>query len=457
VTISFVTASKLKAYRLCPHRQKHEKYVESDATKFGNAFHDGIAVYFSGGDFPEAYRESAKKRGVPESEEPRALDCFAHVESSDRVAVVGDQIVTVESADGTVEFYGKRYFQVPMVENRWGLRGGMDLVDIRDDGRTLRIIDWKTGQGEEVDDLQLAVYALAAWRLYPGFERYETAFFYVEKGIYRATYWDTETLTGALHLVDDLAVKFLAERDWAPRLNQYCGYCSLRDGCKAFQESLKAAPELPAYAIEATVENLPRLLEARDRITAIEKAAKSIGDQLKDSVTKVLREAGPQTVDGRTHKVIEYSSSYDYDVAAIFEGVQRVIGRPPFEILSLSTGAFDAMVKGIEDKDKRAALEALKKDNGKEKGRTTKIVAEVAKRAPADSPAAEEKPKQKKEKPNLKYFVCVACGELHTERERPEKCRKCGIDASAMNESASMKDAKAFAADVAEAQKGKQS
>jgi len=221
MSTTFLSPSKLKSFRLCPHRHKNEKYVESPATAFGTAVHAGIAEYIKGGEFLAGYTAEALRKNVPSDQQARAIECFNRVIESPRVALNRENVLTVESADGdvTFDFKGegkKTFFQVEVIQGVWGLRGAMDLVDILDDG-TLRILDWKSGQSEEIDDLQLACYALAALKKYPGFPRIETAFFYVERGVYVPSFWNHDTLVGALEAVDRLAIEYVSVPAKRPR------------------------------------------------------------------------------------------------------------------------------------------------------------------------------------------------------------------------------------------------
>lgn len=386
--MEWVSASKLKMYRSCPFRQKNEQFQRNQAVEFGSAVHAGIASFFQGKQARAAYDEEAIKLGLPIELFHRAQTAFGNL-NHERVSVNPENIISIESSDFDVTFYGKKFFQVPVVDGVWGIRGSMDLVDIRDDG-TLRILDWKTGQSAEEDDLQLAMYALAAWKKYPGFKRTETAFFYVEKNIYQASYWDEETLVGALEYVDGLARKFIAEKEFPQTPNKNCKWCSLNKSCDAFKNQLLAEPDRATWDLEAKPENLPAIISHYEKIDAIAKAAYGIAESLKEKRNELLKTSGPVNIGGRTYQVKEQVSRYEYDLPQIFVKAQEILGRPPIEICSFDSGAFDDAMKTLE-KDQKKAMKEIKDSNKSVKSRSLKCFVSVAK------DVIEEKPENAKE------------------------------------------------------------
>lgn len=467
----FLSPSKLKSFRLCPHRHKNEKYVESDATKFGNAVHAGIAEYLRGGEFLTGYAAEALKRGVPADQQGRAIECFNRVVESPRVAIDRENVLAVESEGDMIpreyrevfDFKGegkKSFVKVEMVGGQWGLRGAMDLVDVRPDG-TLRILDWKSGYGEEIDDLQLACYALAAWKLFPGFTRIETAFFYMDRGAYvPSPIWTEETLVGALEAVDHLAVAYLNEKEWAPKLNKYCPYCTLKANCKAYSQSIVQTPDRPSWDIDATVENFPEILKRIEKIEAISKISYGILETLKEKRAAVLKTAGGTIkVGDHVWKGKEQAQSYEYDIGLIFTKAEELLGRPPFEILKLDSGAFDDLAKAQSDKVVKKALNKLKKDGAKLKSSVYKVSSAIAQEAPAEAeetddaaadptaaakapaiedaqivkpaetPAAEapatDEPKRAAPTPGFTHYVSQCCGAIRVSDVLVMECRDC--------------------------------
>jgi RecB family exonuclease len=385
--VEFISPSKLESFRRCPRRFRDEKFTESPATKFGGCVHAGLAEFFRGHNFWDGYNEAAKLAGVGEDYRARAEKCYLAVRESERLNINPDSIVTIESEDGEVSFNfkdGKKtFFQVEVVPGVWGLRGGMDFVDVMEDG-TFRIIDWKTGLTEQEDDLQLTCYALAAYLKYQ-VSQIEVAFFGLEKGgAYRSTRWDEESLKSAATYLDGLASAFLAAHkdknnpENFPEIpNKFCDYCSLKSKCAAFNQQVAAPPNPQLYEIEAKIENLPAIMEAFEKITAIKKAAESFEKDLNEKRKALLREHGPQKINGRLVKAIEYTTGYDYQVGEIFVKAQELIGRPPFEILKFDSGAFGDLCKSLPDQKK--ALEALVKELRTPAGKSVKVTASIAK------------------------------------------------------------------------------
>jgi RecB family exonuclease len=404
----YLSASKLKAYRMCPKRHHEEPFKESPAVNFGSAVHAGLAAYWRGGEFLPAYKKVAADKKVDPKEEARAIACYQTVRDHPRLEGLNvDHVLVVESEDGEVEFYGNKYFQVDIVQNQWGLRGGMDLVLILEDG-SLLIVDWKTGKTEEEDDLQLSCYALAARLKYPGFPTIKVAFCYLEQGgKWAASEWNDQTLPGALEYIDKLAKAYIVEKDWAPTPNKYCSYCTLKGKCPAYSKQLQAPVVKDEWDIKPTRENFGLICTAIEKLDAIEKAASKVKDALEEGQKAILAD-GPIMFDGREFFLAPGRKTYDYDLAPIFEEAGQVIGRSPLEALSFSSTGYDDMVKKLAelpgftpdtpDGDRKKALadarKALKtiKDNHKiGKPGKPKVSTRVGKDVPEDQEPAGEK------------------------------------------------------------------
>jgi len=379
--MEYLSPSKLKRFRTCPFQCKNEKFTRNPATDFGNAVHKGLAALLTGKDFWAAYRGEAGKLAIPKDKEEDAKACLEFAES---VSIDRESLITVESADGEVELYGNRYFQVN-IGKEWGIRGAMDVVFVDNNGG-LVILDWKTGQTKEEDDLQLAMYALAAWKKYGQFPYIVTKFAYVQQGFTQTTSWDAETLVGALEYLRPLAEDYLKaqrENKWPQTPHKWCKYCDLRDNCEAYNKQLAARPDRASYDIEPTLENLPTILEYHDKVKAIADAAYSIQQMMKEKYEKIMEQVGKVTIDGRTFELKEKVSCYNYDLPVIFGATQEIIGRPPLELCEYSSGGAKE-IKKLLDKENKKLFKTIIESNREVKSKAKTLTISIAKEAPQE-------------------------------------------------------------------------
>lgn len=379
--MEYLSPSKLKRFRTCPHQCKHEPFKRNPAVDFGNAVHKGLAAILAGKDFWAAYRGEAGKLAISKEKEEDAKACLEFAES---LNVDTSSIITIESADGDVEFYGNKYFQVDLGKE-WGIRGAMDAVFVDNNGG-LVILDWKTGQTKEEDDLQLAMYALAAWKKYGQFPYIVTKFAYVQQGFTQTTSWDAETLVGALEYLKPLAEDYLRakkENKWPQTPHKWCKYCDLKESCEAYNKQLEAKPDRPSYDIEPTLENLPAILEYHDKVKAIADTAYSIQQMMKGKYEQILAEHGKVTIGGRTFELKEKVSRYNYDLPVIFGATQEIIGRPPLELCEYSSNGAKLIEKQL-DKESKKLFKHIIESNREVKSKSITMAISIAKEAPQE-------------------------------------------------------------------------
>lgn len=379
--MEFVSASKLKTFRTCPYSLK-DKFKSSQATLFGDAVHTGLAAYLTGKEFLPAYRAKASLLGVPMDKEADAVKSFEFAES---LNIPIDNIITVESADGDKVYFDKKFFEIPFADS-WGIRGAMDLVYVADDGG-LVILDWKTGQTKEEDDLQLAVYALAAWKKYGSFPYIKTIYAYVQQGFTQTTFWDAETLVGALEYVKPLATEYFSaikSGNLPQKPHKWCKYCGLTETCEAYKKQLEAKPDRASYDIEPTLENLPAILEYHDKVKAIADTAYSIQAMMKEKYEAIFATHGKVTIGGRTFELKEKVSRYNYNLPAIFGATQEIIGRPPLELCEYSSSGAKEIEK-LLDKENKKLFKTILESSREVKSRAKTLTISIAKEAPQET------------------------------------------------------------------------
>lgn len=405
--MEFLSATKLIQDALCPHRRKFETFEDSDHLKFGKAVDAGITALVRGGDCDETFATEAGKLGLPLSAEyiERADKCFKTLQAADEdwLKLNRENIVCIQSDDGEAEYYGNKFFEVPIGKD-WGLRGAMDYCDrfcINENGdrvedlydfanikkHIIRIIDWKTGWSD-ADDLQTAIYALTAWMKYEylrqiyeeqGIETViQTRFFYLDQGGKSPKrYWDKNNLTSAFYYIKARVDEFRKRKDFPKKLNKLCYCCNLAGKCEVYQKALTETPVV--VGVEKKTENLPVIIERLEQISAIRKIAEKAEKELKEAQAELLL---PWGKDGyacgeRVYVATESTSSYEYDLPSIFEGVQNLIERPPFELMKFDSGAFDALVSATDNGVTKKALKQLKEDHRTPKALTIKVTSKI--------------------------------------------------------------------------------
>lgn len=391
--MEFVSASKLIADGLCPYRAKNEKFKKNESTMFGSSVDAGITAVLNGirqyeeVDFNENFAKAAaeEKLDVTPQLIERANNAYNTFKDAAEgwLKIDGMSIVSIQSDDGEAEYHGKKFFEIPVGKD-WGLRGAFDFVDFyRNDKEqnVLRIVDWKTGNSE-ADDLQLKLYALAAWIKYSKsyqIDIIETRFFYLEQnGKSPAQLWNKESLVSVLAFVEEKAKIFLNRKEFPKTPNKYCNYCQFNESCEACKALMAEPPKLEE--IESTKENIPKIINEIDRLEIIKNLVDKALDSLKYARNKLLLDAKDEGVkiDGKVYYAKEIPNRYTYDLAPIFVQTQELIGRPPYEIFEFSNKDFDALVTATTDKVIKKALKQLKMDHRQLKSTSVRVTSKPA-------------------------------------------------------------------------------
>lgn len=372
--MEYISASKLKKFRKCPFSLQ-EPFVANPAVHFGEAVHKGIAEAYKGNpEYMLEYSKMARKYEIPSEKDAEAKNA---IDFALGLGIDRDSVLTIESEDGDVEFYGKKFFQVPF-SDKWGIRGAMDLVFVDENGN-LDIVDWKTGQTKEDDDLQLAIYALCAWKKYGSFPGIKTTFAYVQQGFTQSFNWDSENLVSALNYLNPLVEEYLKEtskpkNQWKQTPHSWCKYCSFCKDCKAYNSQLAEKPVVSDYEIEATLENLPKIFEYFEKAKAISEAADSLMNSMKYKYEKVLSESGKVNIGGRTFELKEKVSRYNYDLPKIFIATQELIGKPPIEMCEYSSSGAKVIEKTLDKETKKTFKQIIESNREvKSKSKTLSV------------------------------------------------------------------------------------
>lgn len=403
--MKFVSASRLIADGLCPYRAKNEKFEKNESTMFGSSVDAGITAVLNGmrryeeADFNENFAKAAAEEKLeltPELVE-RAGKCYnTFKDAADGwLNLDGMSMISVQSDDGEAEYYNKKFFEVPVGKD-WGLRGAFDFVDCyRNDKEqnVLRVIDWKTGHSE-ADDLQLKLYALAAWIKYSPtiqIDEVETRFFYLEQnGLSPVQRWNAESLTAVLSYVEQKAMALISRTEYPKTPNKYCAYCQFSGECEACKALISEPPRIEA--VESTKENLPKIICEIERLEIIQNLVNKAVERFKYARNKLLLEAKEEgvTVGDNVWYAKEYPTKYKYDLVSIFTQTQELIGRAPYEIFDFNGKEFDALVSATPDKILKKALKQLKTDHRELKSTAVRVSSKPKEALKAAGPDKEE-------------------------------------------------------------------
>ena len=427
----YISPSKLISFGLCPYKQKNAKFTESEATRFGSAVDAGIEAWLLGEDFQSVFATTGAKNGLEMTTDiiERGLKCFAtlraaseswlNIETCNLMAVQSKDLSGLVKSEHIAEFYGKKFWQVP-IGGTWGLRGATDMIDwyINDSEQTiLRIIDWKTGF-TQADDIQLACYAIMAWQLYKDFapDLIETRFFYLDQGgTSPSSVWTKETLVSAYKLVEARALAFIEGQKLAeqPRtINKYCSYCEFKNDCPKYKNVIEHPVATAVVPYKA--DDIADIVAKIEDISKVKKIINNFETELKNARESLILDAGGTIeTETETYTLKEVTSTYEYDLAAIFEESQDVLKRPPLECMKFDNAKFNAMLKGVS-KPQAKILKGIMDDNKTPKSSYLKFSKKIT-------------PKKIIE-PDTKVFGrCLSCDTVHEfHNGTPEPCRKCG-------------------------------
>jgi len=176
----------------------------------------------------------------------------------------------------------------------YALHGVIDLLLPLFGGDLIKIWDWKFGfkmesQAEAEENLQLKIYSLATFLLYPQCQQITAALYFVKYGKARAINYYREQLPILQEEVTGYINAIETEEKFDPTPGRYCYYCEYYQSCQAYQESINNNAAVPAVI-------------TRDRAVSLEGERILLNKRISDIET-ALRDytavAGPiETPDG---------------------------------------------------------------------------------------------------------------------------------------------------------------
>lgn len=219
-----------------------------------------------------------------------------------------DYVISCE-ADGLPSKNAYRFFDRESEEERelfaillepdLGLRGAWDLCYTEpEDATRLVIPDWK-GRTQEDEEVAAASYAVAGWKMFPGFKSYEFQTRHLGTGSIVPYGYRACDLPDIERYLVGLMRKYLASPRTEERLNRWCGSCPRNSECETYLKhtgtpiapSSKDAKKLPVP------DDAVELIREFEQVSLTRLVAEAREEQLKERVKKRLSE-GPVTVDG---------------------------------------------------------------------------------------------------------------------------------------------------------------
>ncbi|MBI4151810.1 PD-(D/E)XK nuclease family protein [Candidatus Woesearchaeota archaeon] len=256
-----ISVSQLRKYEACP-RQYEQHYIlqkpeeTSFHSVFGTLVHAALEAYHA---HPErhlldCYREEFKKP------EYRVLDAGLYEKGQvmlqeyllDTQGVTPPNILNLEERVELTLPNG-----VPVI-------GVIDRIDKIDD-ETIAVVDYKTGASsfptsyELETDEQLSMYDVMARQLHPWAKTVLLRLHYFQ-GPKLTTQRKPHQREAFLDYVATLYQEMITSTIFPPRLNSYCGYCTYRKDCPAYQLTLQESVSESVQGLATVEEKIVRPL-----------------------------------------------------------------------------------------------------------------------------------------------------------------------------------------------------
>ena len=243
-TIPTFTPSMLASFERCPH-QYHRKYVQklrppepfNPGFACGNAAHEALRSLFESYRRRQAFPIDLRER--VEAQLPRPAYADARAWAGDAEKVLGWVKWALTAFDGTTRVVAvERWFEYAFPGNGgcppFRLRHRVDLGLEHDDG-TIEHLDWKTGEGYRVDELQNAAARIVVGRAFPDRPRVLSSTAFLANEAVRTDELTYDSVKAAWGRIKALVAGIAAERDWLPVSNPLCPWCPFYGrGCSLY-------------------------------------------------------------------------------------------------------------------------------------------------------------------------------------------------------------------------------
>lgn len=263
--VPHLSASRLKTFLQCTlkYHAQYERKIRQDAPhlRFGTLLHKVFERYDQeeGKDIYEIYDEEWTNGGVHDAghyKDGKDIiqnfldmnegnnDVLMGLEIAFAIDLVNDHVYSVEDInfDDADE---RNAFFAELEDSPYPIIFGyIDKIKYDPDKDVLKIIDYKTSwvplsYKEADDDEQLSMYDLVASYLFPEYKNIKEELHYVRHGEVVYTSRTEEERETFKDWVINMYYLILQEDDPKPTLNNYCGYCPIREECPAYTELIR--------------------------------------------------------------------------------------------------------------------------------------------------------------------------------------------------------------------------
>ena len=326
---SKMSGSGMAGYAACPGKFQLELTCPPDKgnayTEMGNRIHEYLA---------------GEQIELTDEEQVITDKCLAQYKEV--VAAVGLDEPTTTSVEKRL-WYG----------SKWS--GAIDRIDFSADGRTVLIVDWKTGRnpvGQASGNLQARSYAVLVAKNCPSITKVYVAIIQPMAAPYSITEYDEEALRDA---DDELAmIVARAEAPNAPRVPSpdACKYCRAKSICPEAQGEVKQLIEVATAPIPVLTN--VQVADFLEKAIVVESFIEALKSEAKKRMQEGHEIAGYKLMPGRTSRSID-------DPAVAFEklGLTNEQFLSTCKVSIPSIEKVFASVKGLKAKEAKAEVESL--------------------------------------------------------------------------------------------------
>jgi len=293
-----ISYSRFARYQTCPQQYKLQ-YVDRIAVPTPAALHFGASVH-------EALNFMYDPRHLRRPDLEQVIEAFVRawrareeeVAGQDRQPYFEDGVQMLRRhyeghavpEEGRATAATEQFFTIPFGDGHT-LTGRIDRVDVLPDKR-LEIIDYKTSrrmppQKDVENDAQLAIYRMAADRLYPGREVTTTLLYLLHDYEMQLTQSE-EFLAAKREEIQDVIVRIELE-DFDVNPGRHCDWCMYRAHCPLFR-----APAVP----DDLDVDIAALLREYAELEREEKSAADRRAELRSSIEDYLDRCQTERVEG---------------------------------------------------------------------------------------------------------------------------------------------------------------
>lgn len=373
-TNAHLSFSRLHRFEQCP-KSFQLAYIERrpvegpvpEPLRFGKAVHAALE---------HLYREVITQEHVGDLDASRLAALYA--EAWKREGLQGLALFT----EGTqmLDAYAQRsvdFHNILGVEQEFRLQVGpftvlgfIDRVDRLDD-ETIEIVDYKTNRQlftrEEVDgSLQLALYEIAARRIWPWAKKVKLTFEMLRHGLRQSTSRTPEQLGATLRYVETMGHVTEEASDFPARIGSHCATCDQRSNCLAYADALRGQQTTG----RASVHDLEAVGREREEVARLSKILFARKNELDALLRQHLAEHDELVLGSTRYTLTPATTAVRYPVRRTLRVLQERTGRPLEELIdgvgSIDRDGLEALVRATaKDLDRpihlllRAELEAL--------------------------------------------------------------------------------------------------